>query len=116
MKFMLLILDNEKAQAARPAGEIDRIVNEHGRFAGELVAAGKLLGGNRLTPGAEAARVTREGQERVVVDGPFAESKEVLGGYYLIEVASKEEAVAWAKRCPIFEGDAIEVRQIWEMR
>jgi hypothetical protein len=80
-----------------------------------LVQAGVLLAGDGLHPPDEGARVRLSGGRASVTDGPFAESKEVVGGYWIIQASSKEEAVEWARRFPLAEGDMIEVRRVYEM-
>ena len=80
-----------------------------------LRQAGVLLALDGLHPPSMGARVSFSGGKPKVTDGPFAEAKEVLGGYWMIQVKSKEEAVEWAKRCPAAEGDVIELRQVFEM-
>jgi len=113
MEYMLMIVDNEPAVAATPPAEIDAILQRHGEFSDELHAAGVWVTSHRLRPGTEAATVRRRGGKVVVIDGPFAESKEVLGGFYLIEAASMEEALEWAKKLPVLEGSTVEVRPVW---
>ena len=81
----------------------------------ELAKAGALLGMDGLHPVAKGARISFNGGKPKVVDGPFIESKEVLGGYWIIQAKSKEEAVEWARRVPAAQGDIIEIRQIFEM-
>lgn len=81
----------------------------------ELTKAGVLLAADGLHPPSAGARVRRTGGEIAVTDGPFAEAKEVVGGYWTIDVKSKEDAVEWASRCPLGEGDMIEVRRVYEM-
>jgi hypothetical protein len=81
----------------------------------ELANAGVLLGLDGLQPAVNGARVAFSGGKSSVTDGPFIESKEVLGGYWMIQVKSKAEAVEWAKRCPAQDGDVIELRQVFEM-
>jgi hypothetical protein len=81
----------------------------------ELTNAGVLLALDGLHPPDKGARVRFAGGKPSVTDGPFAEAKEVVGGYWLIQAASKEEAVQWASRCPAADGDMIEVRQVYEM-
>jgi hypothetical protein len=80
-----------------------------------LQKAGVLLGLDGLRPTSMGARVSFSGGKPRVTDGPFAEAKEVLGGYWMIQVKSREEAVAWATRCPAADGDVIEIRQVFEM-
>ena len=81
----------------------------------DLARAGVLLGLDGLQPAAKGARISFSGGKSRVTDGPFTEAKEVLGGYWMINVKSKEEAVEWARRCPAQDGDAIEIRQVFEM-
>lgn len=81
----------------------------------ELTRAGVLLALDGLQPPDKGARVRYSGGRATVTDGPFSESKEVIGGYWIIQVKSKEEAVAWATRCPAADGDMVEVRQVYEM-
>jgi len=85
------------------------------KFNEELAIAGALLALDGLHPSTKGARVAFSGGKPKVTDGPFAETKEVIGGYWMIEVKSKEEAVGWAMRCPASDGDVIEVRQVFEM-
>jgi hypothetical protein len=85
------------------------------RYNESLQKAGVLLTLDGLAPPSAGARVSFKGGKPSVVDGPFAEAKELIGGYWIIQVKSKEEAVEWARRCPATEGDIIEVRQIHEL-
>ena len=110
MKFLLCILDDATNQPTPEA--LQRIVGEHDQYVGALVAAGKLAGGNRLRP--EFQKITVQNGKRVATDGPFAETKEILGGYYLLECDSHQEALEWAKRCPMFPTDSLQLFPIWE--
>ncbi len=85
------------------------------RYNEELTTAGVLLALDGLHPIARGARVSFSGGKGTVTDGPFTEAKEVVGGYWIIQAKSKEEAVEWASRCPAGDGDMIEVRQVFEM-
>ena len=85
------------------------------RYNEELKNAGVLITLDGLHPPSTGARVSFAGGKAVVTDGPFAESKEVIGGYWMIEVGSREEAIAWAKRCPASNNETIEIRQVQEM-
>jgi len=85
------------------------------KFNEELTRAGALVALDGLLPNSKGARVAFSGGKQIVTDGPFIETNEVIGGYWIIQTKSKEEAVDWAKRCPAAEGDIIEVRQIFEM-
>ncbi len=115
MKYMLLIGGNEKAEMAASPAEMEAIVKGHMRFGEELRAAGKMVTAERLRPESEAARLRVKAGQHHVTDGPFAETKEVLGGFYLIECATKDEAIAWAKKIPLRETGYVEVRPIWPM-
>ena len=86
-----------------------------GKFNDELAEAGALLAVDGLHPLSRGARVSFAKGQPVVTDGPFIEAKEVLGGFWILQLNSKEEAVEWARRCPAQEGDVIEIREIWEM-
>ena len=85
------------------------------KFNEELAKAGALIALDGLHPSSKGARVSFAGGKPQVTDGPFTESKEVIGGYWMIEAISKEEAVGWAKRCPAADGDVIEVRQVFDV-
>jgi hypothetical protein len=116
MKFMVMV----KASAASEAGVMpsEKLLAEMGNFNEELVKAGVMLAGEGLHPSAKGARVRFNGSQRTVIDGPFAETKELIAGFWIIEVSSKEEAIEWMKRCPnpFEEGESeIEIRQIFAM-
>ena len=115
MRFMLLI----KATDASERGDLSdtRAFVEMGKFNEELVNAGVLLAGDGLQPSAKGARVFLTGDKRTVVDGPFTETKELVGGFWILDVKSKEEAIEWARRCPNPTGDGetqIEVRRMYD--
>ncbi|NLT06993.1 MAG: YciI family protein [Solirubrobacterales bacterium] len=116
MRFMLFMLPGGEL---RETGEWEpptaAAVAEMTRFNEALVGAGVLLAADGLHPPSVGARVACRDGAKTVVDGPFAESKEVVGGYWLIDVRSRAEAVEWASRCPLEEGDVIEIRQVYEM-
>ncbi len=114
MKFMVIV----KASAASEAGIMpsEKLFTDMGNFNEELVKAGVMLAGEGLHPSSKGARVRFNGDQRTVIDGPFTETKELVAGFWLIEVGSKEEAVEWFKRCPNpHEGveSEIEIRQIF---
>ena len=114
MRYMLLICSDKNQPAPSPA-QMDAMVQGHGRFAQELRAAGKMVHGERLRPDADGSRVRFKAGQRQIMDGPFAETKEALGGFYLIECDTKEEALEWAKKVPLGEGGFIDVLPIWPM-
>jgi len=115
MRFMLLVIPKgyEKAPAgtAPDAEAVARMM----KYNESLQKAGVLLALDGLHPPSMGARVTFEGGRPRVQDGPFAEAKEVLGGYWMIQVRSREEAIEWATRCPMADNEIIEVRQVQEM-
>ena len=115
MRFMMLVIPKayEKAGAdfVPPADLVARMT----KFNESLTKAGVLLGLDGLTPPAKGSRVKFSGGKPNVTDGPFTESKELVGGYWMIQVKSQEEAVEWAKRAPMLDGDIIEVRQVQEI-
>lgn len=115
MKFMMLMIP-AVYQGGKPAPGFTpdpKKVEVMGRFNEELGKALKIESLNGLHPLAKGARVSFGKGKPSVIDGPFIETKEVLGGYWLVEASSKEEVVKWAQRCPADEGDIIEVRQIF---
>ena len=95
----------------------ERMLTEMGNYNEELVKAGILLAGDGLHPSSKGARVKFSGSKRTVVDGPFAETKELLAGYWIWQVRSKEEAIEWVKRCPNpMPGESeIEIRQLFDI-
>jgi hypothetical protein len=114
MKFMVIV----KASPASEAGKMpsERLFREMGRFNEELVKAGVLLAGEGLHPSSKGARIRFNGDQRTVIDGPFAETKELVAGFWMVEVGSKEEAIEWFKRCPNPHEDGeseIEIRQVF---
>lgn len=114
MQFMILI----KADKTTEAGALpdEKLLTEMGKFNEELVKAGIMLAGEGLHPSSKGARVKFSGTKRTVVDGPFAETRELIAGFWLWQVKSKEEAIEWVKRCPNpLAGDSeIEIRQVFE--
>ncbi len=110
MKFMLMIMTDEQVEAALSPGEIDKIVEQHMAVSRGLRAAGKWVWSNRLRFSNQATTIRVQGGTHVVCDGPFAESKEQIGGFYLIEADSKDEAIEWAKKLPLRDAGSIEVR------
>ena len=117
MRFMLLVIPRVYQDVAAdpnfapPADLVAKMT----KFNDSLSQAGVLLGLDGLTPPAKAARVHFGGGKPRVSDGPFAEAKELVGGYWILQVRTREEALEWAKRAPMLDGDVIEVRQIQEL-
>ena len=114
MRFMVMIKADKNTEAGVMPSE--ELLAEMGRYNEELVRAGVLLAAEGLQPSSKGARVRFSGKERSVVDGPFAETKELLAGFWLIQVKSLEEAIEWVKRCPNpLEGEPeIEIRRVFE--
>lgn len=113
MRFMMFMIPNIPDEADwTPSAEA---VAAMGKYNDELAKAGVLVTLEGLQPPSKGARVSFAGSRPSVTDGPFAEAREVIGGFWMIQAASKEEAVEWATRCPAAEGDVIEVRQVFEM-
>ena len=114
MKFMVMV----KATRESEAGEMpsEQLLTEMGQYNEELVKAGILLDANGLQPSSKGARVRFNGKQRTVIDGPFAETKELVAGYWIWQCKSLEEAIEWVKRCPNPTEDEgeIEIRQIFE--
>lgn len=115
MQYLLMIYTDEAIDDAMSPEDMGTLIEGYGRFSAELEQAGKMLGGNRLRPVGTATSVQRRAGEFSLTDGPFAETKEQLGGYYLIEADSLDEAVEWAKKIPSVDHGTIEVRPIWVM-
>jgi hypothetical protein len=114
MRVMVLIKANEKSEAGVMPSE--RLLTEMMRFNEELVAAGMMLAGEGLHPSSKGVRVRFSGTDRTVIGGPFAETKELIAGYWLWEVGSMEEAIEWVKRIPDPDGDGgdVEIRPVFE--
>jgi hypothetical protein len=115
MRFMMLMIPGGYATAAPDAMPSAEAVQAMMKYNEELKKAGALLTLEGLHPPASGARVSFKGGKPTVVDGPFPEAKEVIGGYWLIDVSSRDEAIEWARRCPASENDVIEIRRIHEM-
>ena len=114
MRVMAIVKASKDSEAGKMPSE--ELLTEMGNFNEELVKAGVMLAGEGLLPSSKGARVSFGGGERTVVDGPFAETKELVAGYWLLQVGSFEEAVEWMKRCPNPHEEAgeIEIRQVAE--
>jgi hypothetical protein len=115
MRFMILVKATKDSEAGVLPDE--RMLTEMGNYNEELVKAGIMLAGDGLHPSSKGARVKFSGSKRTVVDGPFAETKELVAGYWIWEVRSKEEAIEWVKRCPNpMPGESeIEIRQLFDI-
>jgi hypothetical protein len=114
MRFMILVKATKDSEAGVMPSE--HLLTEMGKFNEELVKAGVMLAGEGLHPSSNGARVKFSGGRRTVIDGPFAETKELIAGYWLWQVKSKEEAIEWVRRCPNPHNEdcEIEIRQVFE--
>ena len=115
MRFMVMVKATKDSEAGVMPSE--ELLAEMGKFNEELVKAGVMLAGEGLHPSSKGARVRFSGDKRTVTDGPFTEAKELIAGFWLIQVKSKEEAIEWIKRCPNPHPGAeteIEIRQVFE--
>jgi hypothetical protein len=121
MRFMVMVRANAQTEAGVPPSP--ELVAAMGKFNQEMVDAGVMLSGDGLHPTSRGALVRFAGGRHTVVDGPFTESKELIAGFWMLQVASKEEAIAWASRCPGGDGKVdhfggtfdLEVRQVFEL-
>lgn len=111
MRFMVIVKANKDSEAGVLPDEKD--LTEMGKFNEELANAGVMLAGEGLHASSKGARVRFEGKKRTVIDGPFAETKELVAGFWVWQVKSKDEAIEWLKRAPFKEGE-VEIRQIFE--
>ena len=115
MRFMVIVKATKNSEAGVMPSE--KLLVDMGKFNEELVKAGVMLAGEGLHPSSKGARVRFSGGKRTVIDGPFAETKELIAGYWLWQVKSKQEAIEWVKRCPDpmpGEEAEIEIRQVFE--
>ena len=114
MRFMIMVKATKDSEAGVLPDE--KLLTEMGKFNEELVQAGVMLAGEGLQPSSKGVRVKFSGNTRTVTDGPFAETKELIAGFWLWQVKSKEEAIEWVKRCPNpMKGESeIEIRQLFE--
>lgn len=111
MRFMVLVKADKNSEAGALPDE--KLLAEMGRYNEELAKAGVLLAGEGLHPSAKGVRVRFSGTKRIVTDGPFVESKELIAGFWLWEVKSREDAIEWLKRAP-FDETEVEIRQVFE--
>jgi hypothetical protein len=111
-RFMILVKADEHSEAGEMPKEEG--LAEMGKYNEELVKAGVMLAGDGLHPSSKGLRIRFDGSERTVIDGPFAETKELIAGYWLWQTKSKEEAIEWLKRAPFDGGTEIELRPVFE--
>ena len=114
MRFMVIVKATPESEAGKMPSE--KLLTEMGKFNEELVKAGVMLAGEGLHPSSKGVRIQFSGDKRTVVNGPFPQTRELIAGFWLIEVKSREEAIEWIKRCPNpMEGESeIEIRQVFE--
>jgi hypothetical protein len=111
MRFMVIVKANKDSEAGvMPSQEL---LTAMGKYNEELAKAGAMLAGEGLHPSSKGARIRFSGDKRTVIDGPFAETKELIAGFWLIQVKSMDEAIEWVKRAP-FEDGEVEIRQVFE--
>jgi len=116
MRFMMIVKANDRSEAGEmPSREL---IEAMGRYNEEMMKAGVMRAGDGLHPSSRGARVRFSGGKKTVIDGPFAETKELIAGFWIIDVKSKEEAIQWALRCPNPQGEGeeseLELRQVFE--
>ena len=112
MRFMVMVKATQDSEAGVMPSQ--QLLTEMGKFNEELVKAGIMLAGEGLQPSSKGVRVRFSGHQRTVTDGPFAETKELIAGFWLWQVKSKDEAIEWLKRAPFDGGTEIELRQVFE--
>jgi hypothetical protein len=115
MKYMLLIYSSETAMQSLSEPERNQMVAAYGAYTQAIMQSGTCLGSNRLRPTDLATTVRKPNGKTEVLNGPYAETREQLAGYYMIEAPDLDGALAWAARCPGASSGAVEVRPIWEM-
>ena len=112
MQFMIVISSDEKAEAKATVEQQKEMHAAYMAYTADLQKAGVMLHGNGLLPTSKGARVSFKEGRRVVIDGPFTEAKEVVGGYYVIDVKSREDAIEWAGKCPGARHGGVELREV----
>jgi hypothetical protein len=116
MRFMVIVKADKNSEAGiPPTKETRETFAAMGKFNEELVKAGVMLAGEGLQPSSKGKRIRFSGKQRTVIDGPFAETKELIAGFWLWQVKSMEEAVEWLKRAPFDGGTEVEIRQVYEV-
>jgi hypothetical protein len=113
--MVIVKADKDSETGLLPTKKTKETFAAMGKFNEELVRAGVMLAGEGLQPSSKGKRVRFSGQQRTVIDGPFAETKELIGGFWLWQVKSMEEAVEWLKRAPFDGGTEVEIRQVYEV-
>ena len=112
MRFMMIVKASKESEAGTlPSKEL---LAAMGKFNEEMIEAGVMLAGEGLHPSSKGVRMTYSGQKRTVTDGPFAQTGELIAGFWLIKVKSRQEAIEWASRVPFADGEVVEIRQVFE--
>jgi len=114
MRYMLLIYSDEGYYGKLSEQQMGQLMGEYGQFPGEIAGSGVFKGADRLRPTVTATTVRVRKGELMITDGPFAETKEQFGGYYIVDVKDLDEAIAWAAKIPTSKYGSVEVRPIWE--
>ena len=115
MQYLLLIYGNEAGMQSATKAQTEQMIAAYGAYMDAMRKAGTYIGGERLRPSSSATTVRANGGKTQVLDGPYADTKEQLGGYFMIEAPDLDAALSWAARCPGASHGAVEVRPIWEM-
>jgi hypothetical protein len=112
MRFMVIVKGNKETESGKLPTEKE--MTAMGKFNEELVKAGVMLAGEGLQPSSKGARIKFGGGKRTVIDGPFTETKELVAGFWLLQVKSKDEVIEWIKRAPFMNNEEVEIRQVYE--
>jgi hypothetical protein len=115
MRFMVMMIPGARERVEAGAMPDPKMIEAMMKYNADLAKAGILLALDGLQPPSKGARVTFKGGKPTVKDGPFTEAREMVGGFWMWQVKSKDEAIEWARRCPAEDGDTLEVRQVFEM-
>lgn len=115
MKYLLMIYGDEAAEAAMDPADMGQMLAAYGAYAEALREAGVMVGGERLRPVSDATTVRVRAGQSQVLDGPYADTREQLGGYFMVDVPDLDAALHWAARCPGASHGTVEVRPVWEM-
>ena len=115
MKYLLLIYGQEAAMMSAPKEAVTQMMAAYGAYSEAMKKAGVLVGGERLRPSGDATTVRGSNGKTQVLNGPYAETKEQLGGCYIVDAPDLDAALSWAKRCPGAQHGSIEVRPVWPM-
>jgi len=114
MKYMLIMRNGEAARESYESTDFEQIINAMGAYNESLIKAGVMIGGDGLSDPSEGFVVDFDSEEPIVTDGPYGETHELFNGFWMLQVSSKEEAIEWAKRCPLGPGSKLEVRRVTE--